>query len=92
MGGSEEAKYKAQQSCKYVLEWQAFLPVAFPRWTASWTKALWFNIQAEGQGSPSQAIMYKQYAFSEQKQQEAKVKVTDPTWSQNWLFPPMSLQ
>ena len=57
------------------------------------TKALWFNIQAEGRGSPTptprQAIMYTQYPFSEQKQQEAKVKVkeTDPTWSQIWLFP-----
>ena len=27
------------------------------------TKAHWFNIQAEGQGSPSQAIMYRQYPF-----------------------------
>lgn len=25
--------------------------------------------------------------LSEQKQQEAKVKVTDPTWRQNWLSP-----
>ena len=33
--------------------------------------------------------MYRQYPFSEQKQQEAKVKVkeTDPTCSQIWLFP-----
>ena len=33
--------------------------------------------------------MYRQYPFSEQKQREAKVKVkeTDPTWSQIWLFP-----
>ena len=33
--------------------------------------------------------MYRQYPFLEQKQQEAKVKVkeTDPTWSQNRLFP-----
>ena len=30
--------------------------------------------------------MYGQNPFSEQKQQEAKVKVTDPTWSQNGLF------
>ena len=54
-----------------------------------WTKALWFNIQAEGQGSPRQVIMYRQYPFSEQKQQEAKVKVkeTDPTHSQIWVFP-----
>ena len=54
-----------------------------------WTKALWFNVQAEGQGSPRQAIRYRQYPFSEQKQQEAKIKVkgTGPTWSQNWLFP-----
>ena len=33
--------------------------------------------------------MYRQYPFSEQKQQEAKVKVkeTDTTYSQIWLFP-----
>ena len=33
--------------------------------------------------------MYRQYPFSEQKQQKAKVKVkeTDPTCSQIWLFP-----
>ena len=30
--------------------------------------------------------MYKQYAFSEQKQQEAKVEVTDPTWTE-WTLP-----
>ena len=48
-----------------------------------------FNIQAEGQGSPRQAIMYKQYPFSEQKQLEAKLKKKeiDPTWSHNWVFP-----
>ena len=45
-----------------------------------------FNILAEGQGSPRQPIMYKQYPFSEQKQRAAKVKVTDPTWGQNWLL------
>ena len=54
-----------------------------------WTNALWFNIQAEGQGSPRQAFMYRQYPFSEQKQQKATVKVkeTDPTCSRIWLFP-----
>ena len=54
-----------------------------------WTKALWFNIQAEGQGSQRQAIKYREYPFSEQKQQKAKVKVkeTDPTCSQIWLLP-----
>ena len=33
--------------------------------------------------------MYGWFPFREQKQWEAKVKVkeTDPTWSQNWLFP-----
>ena len=33
--------------------------------------------------------MYTQYPFSEQKQRKAKVKVkeTDPTCSQIWLFP-----
>ena len=33
--------------------------------------------------------MYRQYPFSEQKQRKAKVKVreTDPTCSQIWLFP-----
>ena len=33
--------------------------------------------------------MYRQYPFGEQKQREAKVKVkeTDPTCSQIWLFP-----
>ena len=36
-----------------------------------WTKALGFNIQAEGQGSPRQAIVYRHYPFSEQKQQES---------------------
>ena len=53
------------------------------------TKALWFNIQAEGQGSPRQAIMYRQYPFSERKLRKAKVKVkeTDPTCSLIWLFP-----
>ena len=42
-----------------------------------------------GQGSRRQAIIYQQYPFSEQKQQEAKVKVkeTDPRWTQDWLFP-----
>ena len=46
-----------------------------------WTKALQFNIQAEGQGSLMQTIMCGQYPFSEQKQPEAKVKVkeTNPT-------------
>ena len=45
-------------------------------------------IQAEGQGSPTQAIMYRQYPFSEQKQRKAKVKVkeTDPTCSQICLL------
>ena len=54
-----------------------------------WTKALWFNIQPEGQGSPRQAITYRQYPFSEEKQRKTKVKVkeTDPTCSQIWLFP-----
>ena len=33
----------------------------------------------ETQGSPMQTIMCGQYHFSEQKQQEAKVKETDPT-------------
>ena len=53
------------------------------------TKALWFNIQAEGQCSLRQATVYRQYPFIEQKQREAKVKVkeTDPTCSQIWLFP-----
>ena len=34
-------------------------------------------------------LVYRQYPFSEQKQREAKVKVkeTDPTCSQIWLFP-----
>lgn len=40
-----------------------------------WTKALRFSIQAEGQGSQRQAIMYRQYPFSEQMQWEAKIKV-----------------
>ena len=31
--------------------------------------------------------MYGQYPFSEQKNPKAKVKVTDPTWHHNWLFP-----
>ena len=33
--------------------------------------------------------MYRQYTFSDQKQQKAKVKAkeTDPTSSQIWLFP-----
>ena len=53
------------------------------------TKALWFNIQAEGQGSQRQAIMYRQYPLSEQKQLEEKVKVkeTDPPWGQILFFP-----
>ena len=40
-------------------------------------KALWFNIQAEGQGSqrPRRTILYLQDTFSKGKQQEAKVKV-----------------
>ena len=83
-----------RQSCKYLLEWQAlrrgcvnlFFPGATCRQTESRRKAFWFNIQAEGQGSPRQPIMYKQYPFSEQKQRAAKVKVTDPTWGQNWLL------
>ena len=49
---------KDHKSCKYLLEWPAsgrkcvnFLrPVAIHSWTGSWTKAPWFNIQAEGQG------------------------------------------
>ena len=46
-------------------------------------KAFWVNIQAEGQGSLRQAIMYEQYPISQQKQWEVKVKVkeTDLTWS-----------
>ena len=64
-----------------------FLPITIGRCTGSQTKPLWFNIQAEGQGSLRQTIVYKQYAFSEQKQPEAKVKVKETTnWSQNWLF------
>ena len=35
---------------------------------------LWFNIQAEGQGSPVQAVMYGHHPFSEQKPREEKVK------------------
>ena len=35
-----------------------------------WTKALRFNIQAEGQSSPREAILDGQGRFSEQKQQE----------------------
>ena len=40
-------------------------------------------MQAEGQCFLRQAIVYGQYPFSEQKQQEAKVEVKeiDPTWS-----------
>ena len=54
-----------------------------------WTKARWFNIQAEGQSSLRQATMYRQYHFSEQKQWEEnfKVKETDPTCSQILVFP-----
>ena len=50
-------------------------------------KGSYFHIQAEGQVSLKQAIMYKHYPYSEQKQPEAKVKVkeTDPTWNQ--FFP-----
>ena len=53
-----------------------------------WTKVLWFSIQAEGQSTQRQAILYRQYPFSEQKQGEAKIKVkeTDPTWSQILLL------
>ena len=47
-------------------------------WTGAWTKTFWFNIQVEGQGFLRQATLYGQYPFSEQKQQEAKVKETDP--------------
>ena len=93
----EVRKQKGHQSCKYLLEWPAsvrkwvnfFPPVAIHRWTGSWTKALWFNIQAEGQSSPKQAVMDKQLPFSKQKQAKAmfNVKETDLTWSQNWLFP-----
>ena len=84
---------------KYFLEWPAsgrgyvnfFLPVAIQGWTGSWTKAFWFNIQAEGQGSLRQPVICRQYPFSilkQQKQQEAKIKVkeTEPRWSRNWLF------
>ena len=53
----------------------------------SLNKALWFNIQAEGQGSLRPAIMYRQNPFSEQKQQEAKVKETDSAFSQILFFP-----
>ena len=64
-----------------------FLPITIHRWTGSQTKPLWFNIQAEGQGSLRQTIVYKQYPFSEQKQPEAKVKVKETTnWTQNWLL------
>ena len=61
------------------------LPVA--KWTGSWTKAFWYNIQVEKQGSLRQAFMYGQYSFSKQKQGEAKVQVkeTDSTWGQ--FFP-----
>ena len=35
-----------------------FLPVVTYTWTESCTKAPWFNIWAEGQGSPRQVSMY----------------------------------
>ena len=47
---------------------------------------LTFRQRATGPQPPGQAILCGQYPSSDQKQQEAKVKVTDPTWSQNWLF------
>ena len=50
-------------------------------------KGSYFHIQAEGQVSLKQAIMYKHYPYSEQKQPEAKVKIKETTnWSRNWLF------
>ena len=63
-------------SCKCLLEWPVsgrgcvdfFLPVAIRRWMGSQTKAFWFNLQAEGQGSLRKAVMYGQYTFREQKQ------------------------
>ena len=61
--------------------------MAIHRWTWSWTKAFWFNIQAERQGSVKQPILYGQLLFGEQKQEEGKVRVkeTGLTWSQ--FFP-----
>lgn len=40
-------------------------------------------MQAGGQCSPRQAVVYRQYPFSERKQPEATVEVKeiDPTWS-----------
>ena len=40
-------------------------------------KGSYFHIQAEGQVSLKQAIVYKHYPYSEQKQPEAKVKVKE---------------
>lgn len=40
----------------------SFLQAAIHRQTGSQTKTLWFNSKGEGQGTPRQAIMYKQYA------------------------------
>ena len=59
-----------------------FLPVAIHRWTGSWTKALWFNIQVEGQGSLRQVSMCDYNNESNKKQ----VEEMDPTWTQNWFF------
>ena len=53
----------------------------------SLNKALWYNIQAEGQGSLRPVIMYRQNPFSEQNQEEAKVTETDSTFSQILFFP-----
>lgn len=38
----------------------------------SQTNVLWFNIQTEGQGSPRQTLVYKEYPLREQKQPGSK--------------------
>lgn len=45
------------------------------RWTGFRTKALWCNIQAEGQVFSGPDHYVGQQSFSEQKPQEAKMKV-----------------
>lgn len=45
-------------------------------------KAVWFNSQAERQGSLRQAIVYDY----NNKNNEKQAKETVPTWSHNWLL------
>ena len=83
-GGGEEVKWKRPFILQNIswhglhgggdVLISSFLQPFTHRWAwsdchpVSWTKALWFNIQAEGQGSLREAIMYDYNNKSNEKQ------------------------